>query len=80
VVLFGALSALAAVVGPNPVAQCAADCTRQSGNAAVCRTACRCVVERVRAAGALGRVTAGSLSEADRTLLGEAARMCRREP
>jgi uncharacterized membrane protein len=80
VVLFGALSGLASVVGPNPVAQCAADCTRQSGNAAVCRTTCRCVVERVREAGALGRITAGPLSEADRDLLGEAARMCRRAP
>jgi uncharacterized membrane protein len=85
-VLLGILTAVLQITGPSPqalsrsfVAQCTADCMRSNDNAALCRTACACIVERLREDGSFDSLRATSPTPADRTRISDAAQVCLRE-
>jgi uncharacterized membrane protein len=86
-VLFGVLYGVLQVTGPNPqaqarpfIAQCVADCTEANGNDAFCRTACSCVVQRLREDATFDRIMTGRPAPEDQRRISEAAQICLRGP
>lgn len=83
-ILFGGLSALVSVVGPNPAAvaapylrSCQASCRAAGSDEARCRTSCSCTVEAWRRDGVWDRLTRSDPGPADLARAAELARNCR---
>jgi uncharacterized membrane protein len=84
-VLLAVLTGILQVTGPNPqaqaasfVAQCTAQCMRSNDNAELCRRACPCVADRLRASGAIGRIRGDRTAVEDQALVSDAAQACLR--
>lgn len=86
-ILFGALSGLAALTGPNPealsgpfVRSCRQSCTEQGQSEALCRRTCDCAAAALRDDALWPRILSGVLAPEESRRLGETAQSCfRRE-
>jgi len=85
-ILLGALFGLSQVIGlqtspgmPAFRAECEATCLQANGNAGLCRTACDCVVGRLKENGVWERVLADRVSPSDQANITEAAKICLRQ-
>jgi uncharacterized membrane protein len=84
-VLLAVLYGVLAVTGPDATAvfvgQCRVDCTRQGGNAEMCRNFCPCMADRLKASGDFDRLLKDETGAAGDPKVSEAAQMClRRNP
>lgn len=84
-VIFGALWAVRAVLGPNPAAEalpfmtnCVASCRTVVASERLCRTVCGCTVEGLRREGLWPAILAGRASGAEMTRAQGLARACRK--
>lgn len=81
--IFGALSGVAAITGPNPAAEaapflrsCAARCGEAGQPEGVCRVACRCTLVELRQGPLWRNMTDGRLSTDEAGRIGQVARSC----
>lgn len=81
--IYGALSGIAAITGPNPAAEaapflrnCAARCGEAGQPEGVCRAACRCTLIELRQGPLWTEMLAGRLSGDGARQVGEVARSC----
>ena len=81
--IYGALSGVAAITGPNPAAEaapfmrsCAARCGETAEPEGVCRIACRCTLNALREGPLWAGMVGGRLSTDEAGRIGQVARSC----